>query len=87
MRILILWTLHSKHWRICTCAYMHCCWSHGHTQVAERWILVQVQECVLLIGPEDGLSVRLEDESKTLQSSIFMRPDVRRLLPLWAVAV
>jgi hypothetical protein len=39
---------------------------------------------VLLIGPEDGLSVRLEDESKTLQSSIFMRPDVRLLLPLWA---
>jgi cell cycle checkpoint protein len=34
------------------------------------------QECVLLIGPEDGLSVRLEDESKTLQSSIFMRPDL-----------
>jgi hypothetical protein len=43
-----------------------------------------MQECVLLIGPEDGLSVRLEDESKTLQSSIFMRPDVGPLLPLWA---
>lgn len=35
------------------------------------------QECVLVIGPEDGLSVRLEDESKGLQSSVFMRPDVR----------
>ena len=39
---------------------------------------------MLLIGPEDGLSVRLEDESKTLQSSIFMRPDVGPLLPPWA---
>ena len=87
---MIIWSIGhciSKYWRVCTHACMHCCWSHGHTKVAERWNLVQAQECVLLIGPEDGLSVRLEDESKTLQSSIFMRPDVRRLLLLLALDV
>lgn len=42
---------------------------------------VHWQECVLVIGPEDGLSVRLEDESKGLQSSVFMRPDVRTPFP------
>ena len=54
----------------------------AHASLAQCRLLLQPQECVLLIGPEDGLSVRLEDESKTLQSSIFMRPDVRRLLPI-----
>lgn len=36
----------------------------------------KTQECVVLIGPDDGLTVRLEDDSKGLQSSVFMRPDL-----------
>ena len=37
-----------------------------------------VQYCTVLMGPE-GLSVRWEIDSKTLQSSIFLRPEVRFL--------
>ena len=39
-----------------------------------------MQECVVLIGKEEGLTVRLEDESKGLQSNVFLRPDVRLCL-------
>ncbi len=34
------------------------------------------QECVVTVGVEDGMRLQLEDESKTLQSQISLRPDV-----------
>ncbi len=41
-----------------------------------KHVFVLVQYCTVLMGPE-GLSVRWEIDSKTLQSSIFLRPEVR----------
>ena len=43
-----------------------------------KHVSVLVQYCTVLMGPE-GLSVRWEIDSKTLQSSIFLRPEVRFL--------
>ena len=44
----------------------------------QKHVSVLVQYCTVLMGPE-GLSVRWEIDSKTLQSSIFLRPEVRFL--------
>lgn len=46
--------------------------------LACKHVSVLVQYCTVLMGPE-GLSVRWEIDSKTLQSSIFLRPEVRFL--------
>lgn len=34
------------------------------------------QECIVLIGESDGMQLQLEDDSKGLQSQIFLRPDL-----------
>ena len=58
-----------KSWSLCFYACKH--------------VSVLIQYCTVLMGPE-GLSVRWEIDSKTLQSSIFLRPEVRFL---WLHAV
>ncbi len=57
--------------------------ARSHRFGACKPVAVLVQYCTVLMGPE-GLSVRWEIDSKTLQSSIFLRPEVRFL---WLHAV
>lgn len=44
-------------------------------------VRVALQACSIVIAPE-GLSLKWEDESKTLQTQIFLKPQVRaRTMP------